>query len=170
LKVIVASSDGWSWVLAWAQLGVANVVCVPLSLEAKDQLTWVIKVLTGTVITLVSSPGGIQSVGSSVISFHQGGIEGVDRLADFLIANQSALSLLCSFDSMGLNALQRILGFHIEATELRHQRLGGLTTAHLHVGWYPSTMVIQPGRCQNPSQPLNAFLEPAVKLREWHFA
>lgn len=38
LPVVVASDDGWSWVLAWAQLGVRHIHCVPFGDRADQQL------------------------------------------------------------------------------------------------------------------------------------
>ena len=38
LKVVVLSNDGWSWALAWRQLGVEQVCCFAMSSRAKAQL------------------------------------------------------------------------------------------------------------------------------------
>jgi hypothetical protein len=35
LSVYVESTGGWSWALAWAQLGVATIHCVPWTREAE---------------------------------------------------------------------------------------------------------------------------------------
>ena len=170
LKVFVLSNDGWSWVLAWAQLGVLCIRCIPLSEKSLIQLDAVKAVLGGTVEVICSNIDDINVEPSPVVSFHQQGLVGMDRLGSILIAKHSLITLLCSFDSEAGAELREIIDFRICSTELRHRRLGGLTTARLHVGWHPETGVIQPGKRRNPTRPLGAFLEPSVKLKEWRFA
>lgn len=61
-----------------------------------------------------------------------------------------------------------------EWQELRHRRLGGLTSARLFVGWTGGLLgtahLVAPGQRFSPPRPLDKFLEPAVQLSPWRKA
>jgi hypothetical protein len=170
LKVFILSNDGWSWALAWAQLGVTNVCCIPLSNKSLVQLDEIKAALGDSVDFTCGKVDDINVDDLPIVLFHQQGEKGLDRLAQILDSEVALITLLCSFDSGSAAALQEVIGFRIHVTELHHWRLGGLTTARIHVGWYPKNGVVQPGKWRNPTRPLGAFLKPLIKLKEWRFA
>lgn len=63
------------------------------------------------------------------------------------------------------------LGKSYDWRELRHRRLGGLTSARVWVGWtggcVGAAAMVAPGGCCSPPRPLDKFLEPAVWLSPW---
>jgi hypothetical protein len=49
LKVLVISDDGWSWSLAWRQLGVLIFSCYTLSKLASKQLLELLRLVPGLI-------------------------------------------------------------------------------------------------------------------------
>jgi hypothetical protein len=58
IEVIVVSCNGWSWALAWAQLGVTRVFCYPLMSLVKKQLLPLISLLND-MVAIVMDPATV---------------------------------------------------------------------------------------------------------------
>jgi len=82
--------------------------------------------------------------------------------------------LLLTLDRALLPVLQQAIGGHCHWKELRHRRLGGLTSARVVALWRShseaSDASLDPSQRHSPSRPLAAFLEPSVRLSEWRMA
>ena len=190
LPVVVASDDGWSWALAWAQLGVQHIRCIPFCDKASQQLEH-----------LLAHPVLARSVRitcTAALADLPGWRDGPFLLCAHLVPPQASANdpstiqvfwkLLALFIVNGLpDGILRLVSTpvlgHVQSElcdqlgtpyrwqELRHRRLGGLTSARLLVGWAGGllglTHLVAPGQRRSPPRPLDKFLEPAVRLSSW---
>jgi hypothetical protein len=179
LSVYVLSTGGWSWVLAWAQLGVATIFCLPRNEGASRELARLrtVEALDACIVEL-SWADGIRALQSqpAVVTGHlcwmnleQSAAHEVQRNIAELVALRRHVWLLTTM-SRGAGAvfLKKELG--MRTAELRHRQLGGLTSARVMAGWTgpkSNAAEIQPGRQRNPTRPLGTFLEPSVRLLQW---
>jgi hypothetical protein len=96
IEAIVVSCNGWSWVLAWAQLGVARVFCYPLTSLAKKQLLPLISLLNDTV-TIVMDPLPLLEKGCRrLVSSHVGTDRDLDLVSQFLTTIPADTCILLS--------------------------------------------------------------------------
>ena len=168
VKPIVVSCDGWSWALAWAQLGVARILCYPLTSLAKRQLSPLIALLKDTVAIEMHTQLQFEKSPIEVVSFHAGTDTHLDAILRYLeTAPTETLCLLSGTESTFYH-LQRHVPNTFKTATMRHRRLGGLTTARIQVGWSLRGSEIYPGKRTYPLRPVGAFLEPSVRLREWN--
>ena len=179
LHIYAVSDDGWSWLLAWAQLGVSEIRCVPFTGLAWDQL----KALQqhsalGKLIQVVApenlplpllSPDSQRSV---LVCAHLAGSppEGerwglMDFLRQQVLQKEGTdfclVSLALSRRPLQLLA-RKSLGDAMQWREIRHRNLGGLTSARLLVGWGGiqgvDSSAVEPGKRRAPIRPLDRFL------------
>jgi hypothetical protein len=177
LHVYVLSLGDWCWALAWAQLGVGSITCIPSNEAAEKALR-----------LLLASPGvGPRLMEASYATFHnQRRLPTVsvlcvhlDRMSsesrellEYLRTAQQSFGSP-AFVSIGfsgdLREVQTLLGPQFDWTGLRHRALGGLTNARIQIGWSlkPSLGILTPGRRRGPTRPLWRFLEPSMKVDEW---
>jgi hypothetical protein len=180
LHVYVLSVGDWCWALAWAQLGVDSVACIPINAAAARELAWL---------------RAVPAVGTRLLEFSHLDLEESRPLATAALvcghangANEDARALLHALQSTRqkhdmptlisvghktcLRVAQTALGSRFSWTELRHRALGGLTTARVQVGWSlePNLGNLAPGRRRSPLRPLWRFLEPSTKVTEWRRA
>jgi hypothetical protein len=165
LSVYVISTGGWGWALAWAQLGVAVIQCIPWNREAAQELERVagVKALAARIV-VTNWATAVQRLQNqaSVISGHLAW----DHLEPgTLMEEQEALTGLAEeqqhvwlFTAPRYSLGESFLKANLERSgELRHRSLGGLTRARIAASWYgPKGAVggIQPGRQRNPLRPL----------------
>jgi len=164
----VISHDGWSWIVAWAQLGVQRIVCRALTPLASRQLAVVQECLGPSVdFQVVESGREALEKQPQVLSFHLDTSDEAAILWSEVLEVRMDIPKLYSFaepcghDTFDLSSLGS------QYTTLRHRRLGGLTTAHVGVGWSPPNRSVLPGTRVHPTRPIGAFLEPSSKLDQW---
>lgn len=172
LCVVIASFDGWSWLIAWLQVGVLEVFCLPLGPLATLQLE-----------QLRDHP----SIGRKIREYADD--RTTNKLVIFCLHITTVTSLndvLYSrpqfFDSISkrhvtlisLPPVKQLLDiariklstvFHWH--HFRHTTLGGLTTARLTIGWTRLNMEPLLDGSKIPRRPLNRFLEPAARNVRW---
>jgi hypothetical protein len=179
LRVYVLSQGSWCWALAWAQLGVGLVHCVPLS----DAATLSLGLLRshpplGVHLALarredLEEPPELS--GAAVLCAHlsatEGDVDGLLRILQAARARANTPVLLSVNSGPGTSRIRALAGGGFAWNALRHRSLGGggLTTARLHVAWSIGPILdgVAPGRRRLPTRPLGRFLEPATKLYEW---
>jgi hypothetical protein len=160
LEVIVVSCDGWSWALAWAQLGVARITCYPLTSLVKAQLPLLLGLLNDTVAidTAMQLPSDRDS--ATVISGHLDSSQQVEAVLTFLgKVSFDYVTFISGTDSV-LEYIQSQSENRFQTAMMRHRQIGGLTMAQVRIGWSPI-------RRTYPLRPIGAFLEPSSQLREW---
>jgi hypothetical protein len=182
LAVYVVSSGGWSWALAWAQLGVAVIYCLPRNSGAAKELARVrsVKALDGRLeeLELGTSLLPLLEKGA-VVSGHLAwehlaegeSLREQDVWAAILEQRKHVVLLTAPTWSLGAEFLKSKLAPCVVG--LRHDNLGGLTKARITVGWagpVGMTVPLYPGRQRNPKRPLGKFLEPSVRLLRWRSA
>lgn len=176
LNIVVISDDGWNWVIAWAQLGVRSLRCLPLTTRSREALKVVMQVLEGTVKVMVLTCDDLSSLqgGTDVVwcaHVGEGNPTGVLDMLDKTV--NSGRFLVTAHDSCR-SALHVCLPLGMQTRSIRHRRLGGLTTARVTTYWggagFGEVVDVKPGRRCNPLRPLDRFLEPSVKLTEWRRA
>jgi hypothetical protein len=164
LKIVVLSDDGWSWALAWRQLGVEQVCFFTMSNRAKAQLD-----------SLSLSIGGLKSVScipdkTEVFSAHIASLNQIwiNFFEKLYISLQMRIVCSSSRSSLkGVSAyLEKYVIFTLKHQELRHRRLGGLTLARLHLIWggHGSQDHFGPGTRRLANRSLTMFLEPMAKF------
>jgi len=136
LDVIVLSMDGWGWALTWAQLGVTSLRCYPLTGLAKEQLDKVVTTLASTVNIATISGLELAGKGREVVSVHLGGDNLLGNILQKLGELPSGTAVLFSMDQSYVTTFWSEAGIQYCGAKVRHQWLGGLTMARLHVGWY----------------------------------
>jgi hypothetical protein len=133
LNLLVVSDDGWSWDLAWRQLGVLIVSCYPLSELASNQLLELSRHVPGLI-----KAQGLDSQ-TRIISGHIGSF--TDHWKEFLtnlehpLSQCIRLSVILQSSISVTTELTRICQGRIHFQELRHSRLGRLTSARLILIW-----------------------------------
>jgi hypothetical protein len=178
LHVVVISDGGWSWVLGWAQLGMKRLVCVSLTEASALEMDRVAAVLQGVDLEPSTWPLVAPGVDGHVVCAHVG--VGTPEVLWGLLSSLGSMSMglqpyvLLSVDRQVLPRLRTIAPTSTSTVELRHRRLGGLTSARVYVAWWgPATDArskVEPGDRVSPRRPLGTFLEPSAKLREWRMA
>ncbi len=172
LCVTVVSDDGWSWVLAWAQVGVRRVCVCPLTERSRRNLEEVRTTLDGfaELVEVGCSPITDLSGRRALVCAHVGRQLG-ELLAQALCEWTFETFALLSCCQGSVEALKRCLPAGTRQKDLRHRQLGGLTTARLTVLWagpsFANPNLATPGSKPHPVRPLSYFLEPSVKLVEW---
>lgn len=176
LNIVVISDDGWNWVIAWAQLGVRSVKCLPLTTGSREALSLVIQVLKGTVDVSVLShddASGLRGKNDVVWCTHVGDGDRTELLCELARRVNSGRFLVTSHESC-CSALRDRLPSGTQSQSIRHRRLGGLTAARVTTYWggtgCGAATDVKPGQRRNPLRPLDRFLEPSVKLTEWRRA
>ena len=95
-------------------------------------------------------------------------------LLGFLSRLPPSTSLLLTLHKDALRQVQGSIEGQYHWEELRHRRLGGLTSARVIALWrsnYPGKdSALRPGARQGPLRPLAEFLEPSTRLTEWRLA
>ena len=195
LQVYVISDDGWSWALAWAQLGVATIRCVPFSglaleqlkvLQAHSALGNIVQVVSpGYLNLLPTAPSPEQAHQLALVCAHFAtppdaeedwpALESFRQALQLREEGQGRVLAMASIPATQRavhSRVRAVLGDAVLWQEIRHRNLGGLTSARLLVGWHgargagdPTT--VAPGRRRAPIRPLDRFLEPAVPLAQW---
>lgn len=169
----MVSDDGWSWVLAWAQLGVKEVECIALTDRSREQLDQVASVVAETLrVTRREVAGAPTSIPGrkSLLCAHIG--EGVCfGVLDWMAQYGAARRFLLSSSAKATKRVLAILPADTCCEEVRHRRLGGLTMARTSIYWRGDGCVdpraVRPGGRRNPIRPLGHFLEPSIKLFRW---
>jgi hypothetical protein len=179
LSVYVLSLDGWSWAVAWAQLGIRCVRCIPLSPSASAQLD-----------ELAAVPCMNARLVKSAVPVVDGSINAVTLCAHVTAAQAKAWprewdALREIMDVWRKTSVQIVTmgggrDFQVETRkwfgalrawqQMKHCQLGGLTAAIIFLGWREpklGTSPAEPGKRRNPVRPLDRFLEPSTKLGEW---
>ena len=172
LHIVVISDDGWSWALAWAQLGVWSIRCVPLVELAAQQLSLLDTHLPQhtVVICRVDELENLCQVDLEeqplVVCGHATSAvmeEALTRLPD-----QAKVLMTASYHRPARTGPSS--GPPKHRVTLKHRQLGGLTTARLEAHWWgpdDALELVRPGERRAPTRPLGAFLEPAVRLTSW---
>jgi hypothetical protein len=177
LRVYVLSAGGWSWVIAWAQIGVAAIHCIATTDEAVAELgKLAAHPVLGSLITQTmanEARSELATAADVVLCCH---LPETTALEEWF-GPQAALldSPYCILLSapMGRPSQQlhdSYLGPHFRWNEIRHRHLGGLTSAKVRVGWKgprPLPKALEPRRRRLPVRPLARFLEPSVRLGAW---
>ena len=92
-------------------------------------------------------------------------------ILSFLGSVPATSFVFLALDRSALPLLQRTFGEHCRWEEIRHRRLGGLSSARVIVLWRSHSKAaddsLHPGECHSPLRPLSAFLEPSTRLSEW---
>jgi hypothetical protein len=126
LKVLVISNDGWSWALAWRQLGVLIVSFYPLQELASKQLLEISRNVPGLI-----KAQGLDSQ-TIIVSGHIGSF--TDHWKEFLtnlehqLSQCIILSVIRQSSISVTTELTRICQGRIHVQELRHSCLGRLTS------------------------------------------
>jgi hypothetical protein len=179
LSVYVVSTGGWSWLLAWAQLGVETIHCIAWNAAAATELGPLCEVgdlCPKIVETSWTEAQQHLSKGAAVFSGHlawanldEGTCESVRQALTKVVSQRRCVWLLTApRSSPGASFIKD--GAVMRTAKLRHCALGGLTQARVLVGWDGTADCageIHPGRQKNPVQPLGTFLEPSVRLLQW---
>ena len=196
-SIYVLSDDGWSWALAWAQLGVDFICCVPFNGLALDQLKCLQNhSALGKLIHLVAPSVPLPVPPSRSTTRREGGplsrtlvcghfgaepAEGEEDWTMLDLLRQTAgdggrdpsCVALVSIAPNRRHLQARVrdaLGPAMKWREIRHRNLGGLSSARLLVGWGGASStcsLVEPGQRRAPTRPLDRFLERAVILAEW---
>jgi hypothetical protein len=164
LKVLVISNDGWSWALAWRQLGVLIVSCYPLSELSSKHLLELSRHVPGLI-----KAQGLDSQ-TRIGSGHIGSF--TDQWREFLtnlehpLSQCIILSVILQSSIAVTTELTRICQGRIHVPELRHSRLGRLTSARLILIWggfgdYASS---KPGRRKIIRTNIMAGIDPLARL------
>jgi hypothetical protein len=149
-------------VLAWAQLGVATIHCLPANREAARELELLQSgSAVGSRIVRVEWDAGRQQLqGCSVVLC---GHLAWDKLSPESVADERSLLAVAIAErqhvcllsaprsSRGAEFIRANMGRQV--AELRHRNLGGLASAHVLVGWWgpgEQAGVIYPSRQKNP--------------------
>jgi hypothetical protein len=180
LRVTVISESRWSWVLGWAQLGVWALDCVAFtetSLAYGRQLNSILG--CQGIDFVLRRPDELPFASQESATFprvvcgHVLTSPGRPFL-DFLCRVPSKTFLILTLSRDALPHFRQTVGGLYGWEELRHRRLGGLTTARIVALWRSGDKVrdvsLQPGNRRAPSRPLAAFLEPSVRLTDWWLA
>jgi hypothetical protein len=177
LQVYVLSTGGWSWVVAWGQIGVSSVSCVAATEEAARELkelqTHPVLGKAITVEQLEKVRECLEATPHAILCCHLGDST---ALSDWF--RPQLASMTNSYFTLITTPAGRVyprlhdpyLGPHFRWNEIRHRAMGGLTSAKLRIGWkgpreLPQDM--EPGRKRLPIRPLDRFLEPSVRLGAW---
>jgi hypothetical protein len=124
VRATVISCDGWSWVLAWAQLGVTDIVCYPLMPIAQEQLSPLVHLFSNK-LSIVNSWEECCSVATDVVSFHVHEASVVPLIISALQPLQPDGILLCSGKKTALDAFGEMSDLAIHTANIHHRRLGG---------------------------------------------
>ena len=183
LHIFVISDDGWSWLLAWAQLGVETIRCVPFSglaleqlqgLQAHGSLSKLIQVVAPGYLNLPDfspdQPQGLPLVCAHFAALPRGeeSWPALKCLQRALQQNQGACALVSVPANLRLVHARVNIALGTGSSqwqEIRHRNLGSLTAARLLVGWYGTQgtpQLVEPGQRRAPKWPLDRFLEQAV--------
>jgi hypothetical protein len=172
LKVTVLSSDGWSWVLGWIQVGIPEVFCSPTTDTATQQLNVLQRhPIIGKKVKIFDDNKAENKI--VICCVH---ITSITSLHETLTTHPTFLqqhnTRQCTFISHPPSTkLQVAIRNELLPTynwhQLRHTTLGGLTTARLTIGW--SGCPTQPDLINRkiPKRPLNRFLEPVARNVRW---
>jgi hypothetical protein len=180
LRIHIVSESGWTWALAWAQLGVRVMNGIAFTELSMDYGRQVISILNGQGFDLsLQSAGRLSAAGRRgpniphVVCGHLLSSPGRSILA-YLGSIPATSFLLLTLDRSALPLLQQYIGEHCRWEEIRHRRLGGLTAARVIVVWRSHSKVaddrLRPGERHSPLRPLSAFLEASTRLTEWRMA
>jgi hypothetical protein len=179
LSVYVLSLDGWSWAVAWAQLGVRSVKCVALSAPAAVQLDELVgvpsmgaRLVKSSVPVFGSSKQGVamcvHATGQQVKAWPREW-DALRKLLD--VWREASVQLVTMSGAKDFQAdTRKWFGARRAWQKMRHRHLGGLTTAYVFLGWREpglETELTEPGKRRNPIRPLDRFLEPSTKLSKW---
>jgi hypothetical protein len=177
LNVYVISSGDWSWALAWVQLGVEEVSCVALNQAARSGLDILSNHPTvGRFCKAASLPSRALLCQDSppLLCGHlddQAAVAEALRSTLFDAGAPWAYGIVTHCLGRASRRRQEaLLGKRFDWNEVRHRRLGGLTSARLHVGWLgprSDKPTAVPGQRRAPLRPLGLFLEPSVRLGMW---
>jgi hypothetical protein len=177
LQVYILSTGGWSWAVAWGQIGVSSVCCVAATDEAAAELQDLQRHPTLGKLIIVEQLGGLrarlEASPHAILCCHLGEST---ALSDWFYPQAThTTSPFCILVSTPAGrSYQHVhnpyLGPFFRWNEIRHRALGGLTNARLQIGWkgpreLPRNM--EPGRKRLPTRPLARFLEPSVRLGAW---
>jgi hypothetical protein len=162
--VLVISDDGWSWALAWRQLGVLIFSCYPLFELARKQHLELSRHVPGLI-----KAQGLDSQ-TRIISGHIGSF--TDHWKEFLtnlehpLSQCIILSVIRQISISVTTELTRICQGGIHFQELRHSRLGGLTSARLVLIWggFGDYASFKPGRRKMIRANIMAGLDPIARL------
>jgi hypothetical protein len=172
LSVYVLSTGGWSWVLAWAQLGVASIFCLPQNDGACSELARLhsVAALDTCIVELDWADGiiALQSRPAVVLGHLCWTNAEQSPIAELVALRRHVWLLTTASRGAGATFMKKELG--MRTAELRHRQLGGLTSARVMAGWTgpkAKAAEIQPGQQRNPTRPLGTFLEPSVRLLQW---
>jgi hypothetical protein len=163
LRVCVIITYGWAWSLAWRQLGVESVPSLPLSQLSGLQLNELGGRLEG-VLEVSQVSNQVEVISGHVTTWMSLWSKTLLKLLRRL---NIKFVLSCSRSSSKdvLKALNQVSQLQFCFQELRHRRLGGLTSAHLMIiwggVWNPKTVKLAARNMESRS--LSRFLEPAVR-------
>ena len=177
---MVLSESGWGWALSWTQLGVRTLQCVAFSDQsmAYGRQLSVTLGCHGLGLSL-SEPHEVSSIfcdvplSRRVVCGHVPADPGRPFL-DFVGRIHPTVPLLFTLPKDAVHHFIQRLGGRFCWEELRHRRLGGLTSARVVALWRspdPSAdALLHPSSRHGSARPLAGFLEPSVKLTEWRLA
>jgi hypothetical protein len=175
VQAVVISEDGWSWVLAWLQMGVMNVICQPTSGDASQQLSYLKeKPHFKAIITERNASEVIPAPENkiTIIALHLSTLSLLDHLcalrSECERSANAPLVIMVSTNAKGAELLETKTRLaDLRWQELRHTQLGGLTTARVWVGWTGLGTGVSPGTSKCPKRPLDRFLNPAARNVAW---
>jgi hypothetical protein len=179
LSVYVVSTGGWSWALAWAQLGVAVIYCLPRNDVASKELALLrrvealdarlVEVRLGASLNPELDQGAVVRGHLVWERLEKRALDREQVLWAAIMAQRRHVWLLTApTKSLGAGFIHHHCTPYV--VDLRHGKLGGLTQARITVGWAgPKGVVgsLYPSLQKNPKRPLDKFLEPSVRLLRW---
>ena len=162
LQVTVTSDDGWCWALEWQKLGVLIMGCIHLMDIASFQLGVLSNYVDGIQAVLQVQhlnehiSGNVHMLNDIWISFFSKIYILITNRLVFLACRVTFRNSFTIFQSKVQVSL-----FH---QELRHQRIGGLRLARIHIisGGHGLTHNFKTGLRKLNSFPLTKFLDPVA--------
>lgn len=174
VQTIVASDGGWMWALAWIQMGVQQVQCIPMG-EKGEQYLEALKTHANFVKRIRTTINGVVEQDkdkTTILCLHISSLSQFERHQHLVreLAFHADVHA-CYVSVPPIRALQtrvrEAFGETFRWTTMKHTALGGLTSARMTIGWRGLPSGWRPLCKQYPLRPLPRFLEPAVRLAEW---
>jgi hypothetical protein len=177
LRVYVLSAGGWSWAIAWAQIGVPAIHCVATTDAAVAELARLAAhPVLGSLITRTTvneARDELVTSSNAIMRCHLPETTALEKWFEPQAASPDSPYCILLSAQIGRASQQlhdSYRGPHFRWNEIRHRHLGGLTSAKVRVGWKgprPLPKEMEPRRRRLPVRPLARFLEPSVRLGAW---
>jgi hypothetical protein len=134
LDVVVLGDGGWSWLVAWAQVGIKLVKCFALN-DAVATTFGVVRatIAVATECALLPLDQVADVPSGSIVCLHASS-EASFSLLRTLAEKTDCFFLISALQSVW-QGVETAFGHRLNWTTMKHRRLGGLTSALVRVGW-----------------------------------